>query len=268
MNLLNIYLLILTILLGLCVGSFLNVVIYRLPREMSLASPASHCPNCNYKLKWYDNIPVLSFLMLKGKCRSCKQKISKRYIFIEILNALLWVACFLVNTDIVFKNNNNDYVLLASSCISCSALICVFCSDLETMIIPDQLQITILIMGLISMFSNSVNAKDKVIGFLIGGGFFASVYYISLFIKKKECLGFGDVKLMAVSGLLLGTYNTILTIILSSVIGAIILLIVNFSKKEGINKEYPFAVFIVPACIVAMFFGEPIITWYMSLFMI
>ena len=268
MNLLNVYLLILTIVIGLCVGSFLNVVIYRLPNNMSLASPPSHCPKCNYKLKWYDNIPIFSYLFLKGKCRSCGDKISIRYILIEIINTVLWFACLVAFTDVIIKTNQNDYILFAVSCLACSTLICIFCCDLEHMEIPDELQIIVLILALISIFSDNVDAKDKVVGFLIGGGLFASIYYIFLFIKKKEGLGFGDVKLMAVTGLLLGAYNTILTIILSSVFGAIILLILNLSKKEGSNKEYPFAVFIVPACIFALFFGQQIITWYTSLFTI
>lgn len=268
MNILNIYLLILTIILGLCVGSFLNVVIYRLPNNLSLASPPSHCPKCNYQLKWFDNIPIFSFLFLKGKCRNCKDKISIRYPLIELINMLLWFACLIIHTDIILKNNTNDYLLFATSCIACSALICIFCCDLDKLEIPDELQIIVLIMGLISLLSNNVDVKERVIGFLVGGGFFASIYYISFWIKRKECLGFGDVKLMAVCGLLLGTYNTILTIILSSVIGAIVLVIISLLKKEGKSKEYPFAVFIVPACIFALFFGQSIISWYTSLFMI
>ena len=268
MNLLNIYLLVLTILVGLCVGSFLNVVIYRLPNNMSLSKPASHCPKCGYKLKWYDNIPIFSYISLKGKCRNCHDKISIRYLLIELLNTILWFICLVIFTDVIIKSNKNDYILFAVSCLSCSVLICVFCCDLEHMEIPDELQIILLILGLISIFSESVNAKDRVIGFLVGGGLFALIYYSYLFIKKKEGLGFGDVKLMAVSGLLLGATSTILTIILSSVLGSIILLILNLSKKEGANKEYPFAVFIVPACIFALFFGQQIITWYASLFVI
>ena len=268
MNLLNTYLLILTIVIGLCVGSFLNVVIYRLPNNISIASPASHCPKCNYKLKWYDNIPIISYIILKGKCRSCGDKISIRYLFIELINTILWFCCFVAFTDVIIKTNQNDYILFAVSCFACSTLICIFCTDLEHMEIPDELQIMILILALISMLSNNVDAKDRVLGFLIGGGLFALIYYIFLFIKKKEGLGFGDVKLMAVAGLLLGAYNTILTIILSSVFGAIILLILNISKKEGSNKEYPFAVFIVPACIFALFFGQQIISWYTSLLII
>lgn len=268
MNELQIYLLVLTIILGLCVGSFLNVVIYRLPIHMSLARPASHCPKCNYKLKWYDNIPVFSYIFLRGKCRNCGEKISIRYPIIELLNMLLWLACLTMFTDVFIKTNTNDYVMFGVSALACSALVCVFCTDLEHMEIPDELQVFLLILGLVSMFSNGVPATEKVLGFLIGGGFFALVYYTFYFIKKRECLGWGDVKLIAVCGLILGYKSTILAIILSSVFGAIILLILSLSKKEESNKEYPFATFIVPACIFAMLFGGYVVSWYMSLFAI
>lgn len=268
MNTLQIYLLVMTIIVGLCVGSFLNVVIYRLPNHMSLSNPPSHCPNCNYKLKWYDNIPVFSFLFLRGKCRNCGQKISIRYPIIEILNMLMWFLCLVMFTDIIVKTNENDYVMFGVSILACSTLLCVFCCDLEHLEIPDELQVMLLILGLVSMFSNSILATDRVLGFLIGGGFFAFIYYLFYFIKKRECLGWGDVKLIAVCGLILGYQKTILCIILSSVFGAIILLILSLSKKEESNKEYPFATFIVPACIFSMLFGGMIISWYLSLFAI
>lgn len=268
MNELQIYLLVMTIIVGLCVGSFLNVVIYRLPNQMSLVRPASHCPKCNYKLKWYDNIPVFSYIFLRGRCRNCGEKISIRYPIIEMLNMLLWVACLAVFTDVFVKTNTNDYVMFAVSSLACSCLVCVFCCDLEHLEIPDELQVVLLILGLVSMFSKNMPATDKVLGFLIGGGFFAFVYYLFYFIKKRECLGWGDVKLIAVCGLILGYKSTILAIILSSVFGAIILLILSLSKKEESNKEYPFATFIVPACIFAMLFGEIVVSWYMLLFAI
>ncbi len=266
MNLLQIYLLVLTVILGLCVGSFLNVVIYRLPNDMKLWFPPSHCPTCNHKIKWYDNIPVISYIVLRGKCRVCGEKISARYPLVELLNMVLWLICLTVFTDIFIKSNTNDYVMFVVSCLACSCLICVLFCDLENMIIPDELQITLLCLGLASTFSDFVSTQSQVIGFFAGGGFFLLVYVISYAIKKKECLGFGDVKLFAVLGLLLGLGNIILVTLLASVFGAIILLILNKSKKEGANKEYPFAVFIVPAAIITLFVGQYIIAWYQSLF--
>lgn len=266
MSILDVYILVMTIVVGLCVGSFLNVVIYRLPNEMKLYAPPSHCPNCNYKLKWYDNIPVFSYLFLHGKCRNCKTKISIVYPLVEILNMVLWLICLMFWTNIIFKSNTNDYVMFAVSCLACSTLICVFFCDLKYLIIPDELQIVLLCLGLIAMFSNYESFKSQVLGFFIGGGFFLIIYVLAYAIKKRESLGFGDVKLMAVLGLLLGAKNIFLTIIISSVMAAIILLIINKIKKEGENKEYPFAVFIVPAAIIVLFVGNIIVNWYLSLF--
>ena len=266
MNILDIYILVLTIVVGLCVGSFLNVVIYRLPNNMKLYFPPSHCPTCNYKLKWYDNIPLISYILLHGKCRVCKEKISIRYPLVEFGNMALWFVCLLFFTDIIIKTNTNDYVMFITSCLFCSTLICVFFCDMEHLVIPDELQMILLILGLISTFSNFISVKEQVIGFFIGGGFFWLVYIISYAIKKRECMGFGDVKLMAVVGLFLGTYNTILIMILSSFIGSIILSILSKVKKEGKDKEYPFAVFIVPATIIVLFVGGFIVNWYLSLF--
>lgn len=172
MNVLEIYILVMTIVVGLCVGSFLNVVIYRLPNEIKLHKPASHCPNCQYKLKWYDNIPVFSYLFLGGKCRVCKKKISFRYPFVEILNMVLWFICLLCFTNIIIKTNENDYVMFVTSCISCSTLICIFFTDLENLIIPDELQIMILCLGLIATFSDYETTVSQVLGFFVGGGFF------------------------------------------------------------------------------------------------
>lgn len=266
MSLLNIYLLVLTILLGLAVGSFLNVVIYRLPRNMSLASPPSHCTSCNYQLRWFDNIPLFSYIFLRGRCRKCGEKISIRYPLIELANMILWFACLTIFTDTIIKSNTNDYIMFGVSCIACSILTCVFFCDYDNMEIPDEFQVLLLILGLISMFSNYVTVYERVIGFFVGGGFFALIYYIFLWIRKKEGLGWGDTKLMAVTGLILGFKSTIFAIIIASVFGSIILLILSLIKKEGANKEYPFAVFLVPACITALFFGEVIVKWYMSLF--
>lgn len=261
----EIYVTALTILIGLCVGSFLNVVIYRLPRNMSLAKPASHCPNCEYKLKWYDNIPVFSYLFLRGKCRNCGTKISPRYIVVEILNTVFWFLSLMLNTNYIIPSIQTNYLMFAIDCLASSILICVFCCDLENLEIPDEFQIGLLILGLVSLLSKTADAKSSVFGFLLGGGFLWIVSILFYLLRKKEGLGFGDVKLMAVLGLLLGLKNIILTIILSSVFGAIILLILTLKNKEGANKEYPFATFISIFALIAMFAGNYIVDWYMSL---
>ena len=252
-----------TILIGLCVGSFLNVVIYRLPRHMSLAKPSSHCPKCQNPIKWYDNIPVLSYIFLRGRCRHCKQKISFRYPFVEILNAVLWFFALMFDTNIIFQSITPNYIMLGVHFVAISCLICVAFCDFDNMEIPDEFQILLLICGIVSFLSG--DAKDRVFGFLLVGGFFALFAGLFYLLRKKEGLGFGDIKLMAVLGLILGFANTILTIILSTVIGAIVLLILSIKNKKEKDKEYPFAVFIAPCAIIAMFVGKFVVNWYISL---
>ena len=163
----NISLIVLTIVLGLCVGSFLNVVIYRLPKNMSLAKPKSHCTNCDYQLKWYDNIPVISYIILGGKCRKCKTRISPRYIIVEILNAVLWFVALMLNTNVIISTMQTNYLMLAVSFVALSTLICVAFCDFENMEIPDEFQIILLVCGIVSMLFGDVNSK--VFGFLLGG---------------------------------------------------------------------------------------------------
>lgn len=264
--LLKITAIILTLLIGLCVGSFLNVVIYRLPNNMSLAKPASHCPKCKYKLKWYDNIPLISYLILGGKCRNCKSKISIRYPLIELTNMLLWFLALMLNTSFIIPSIETNYLMFALTCIAFSVLLCIFCCDLDNMEIPDEFQLLLLILGIVGFLSNNISASSKVYGFLLGGGFFGFFAFLFYIIKKREGLGFGDIKLMAVLGLFMGLQNTIICIIFSTISGAIVLSILSIKNRGDKNKEYPFATFIVPCAIITMLAGNYIANWYLSLF--
>lgn len=257
---------ILTLIIGLCVGSFLNVVIYRLPNHMSLAKPASHCPKCEYKLKWYDNIPLLSYIFLGGKCRNCKQKISLRYPIIEFTNMALWFLALMFNTNFILPGIETNYLMFVITCLAFSLLLCIFCCDLDNMEIPDEFQMGLLILGILGFLSQNISAESKVYGFLLGGGFFGIFALLFYLIRKKEGLGFGDVKLMAVLGLFMGFKNIILCIVLSAISGAIILTIISLKNKEEKNKEYPFATFIVPSAIISIIAGNYIVDWYLSLF--
>lgn len=266
--LLKITAIVLTLLIGLCVGSFLNVVIYRLPNKMSLAKPASHCPKCSYVLKWYDNIPLLSYIILGGKCRSCKNKISIRYPLIEFLNMVLWFLSLMLNTNFIIQSIQTNYLMFALTCITFSTLLCVFCCDLDNMEIPDEFQLLLLVLGIVGFLSNGISTESKVYGFLLGGGFFGLFALLFYLIRKREGLGFGDVKLMAVLGLFMGLQNTIICIILSTISGAIVLSILSIKNKGERNKEYPFATFIVPSAIISILAGNYIANWYLSLFAI
>ena len=243
---------------GLCIGSFLNVVIYRLPNDMSLSKPASHCTKCDYYLKWYDNIPVLSYIMLGGKCRKCRQKISPRYIIIELITCALFVVSFLI-----FGKDNVVYAVL--SALLSAVLICVFCIDLEHMYIPDRFQIIIAVLGIVAIFFDDYTVwYDHLIGFAVGGGFFLLLYYGAILLLKKEGLGFGDVKLAFTTGLLLGWQKFMLAMIVASVVACIVLIPRRYSSKSE-QKEFPFAPFIALGVAVALFAGTFILNWYVGL---
>ena len=247
--------------LGLCVGSFLNVVIYRVPNKMSLAFPPSHCTSCDYTLKWYDNIPVLSYIMLGGKCRGCKSRISPRYMLIEIFNALLWVLSVLMFWELEVK----AIIYTCMALVVSSVLICIFFIDLEHMLIFNRFTFIVAVCGLVAAGLNTTRWYDHLIGAAAGAVVFFAIYYGSILILKREGLGFGDVKLAAAAGLLLGWQKFLLAMLIASVVGSVVLLALRAVRKDEQGREYPFAPFIVAGMLFALFFGDPVINWYLGL---
>lgn len=245
-------------LIGLCVGSFLNVVIYRLPNGMSLSYPGSHCPKCDYSLKWYDNIPVLSYLLLGGRCRACRAPISPRYMAVELLNALLW----LLSVALFFAQS---VVYMVAAMVVSSLLICVFFIDLEHMLIFDRFHILLALCGVAAMFTDGFTAwYDHLIGATVGGVVFTALYYGCIAILKTEGLGFGDVKYAAAAGLFLGWQKLIPAILIASVVGCVCMVAANRIRHAEKYTEYPFGPFLVLGTLLAMFFGNTIIHWYLD----
>lgn len=245
-------------LVGLCVGSFLNVVIYRVPNKLSIVQPASHCPVCKIPIKWYDNIPIISYIILKGRCRNCKTHISFRYTLIEILNTVFWVVF-----AILFWKTN--VVLAICYMIVSSTLLVISCIDFEHQIIPDRFQILLLALGIIvTIFDTTQMWYSHLIGLGIGAGIMLLFYGLGFLLFKREAMGFGDVKLMGVCGLILGWQNILVAIIVGSIVGAICLLILQKKSQEK-NKEYPFAPFLVLGVFFALILGQYIINLYLSI---
>ena len=245
--------------LGVCVGSFLNVVIYRLPNGMSLSKPASHCTTCDYTLKWYDNIPILSYIFLGGKCRKCKQRISPRYMLVELLNGLLWLL-----SVYCFWEKSPFYA--AATAIVASSLICVFFIDLEHMLIFDRFHLIIAAMGIVAMICDPATRwYEHLYGSLITGGFFLIIYFVALAVLKKEGIGFGDVKLAFSVGFFLGWERFLFALVIASVSASIILVIVRRARHDEAGKEYPFGPFIAVGSLASMYFGAPLIDWYVGL---
>ena len=247
---------ILSCIIGLCVGSFLNVVIYRLPEGMNLAKPGSHCTSCGYELKWYDNIPVISYIILGGRCRKCREHISVRYTVVEIANALLWLACALL-----FVPGNIPYA--AACALACSVMICVFFIDLEHMIVPDSFQIILLVLGIIVTIFDRAQWLSHVIGCAAGFLSFLLIALVAGKLAGREALGGGDIKLAGVMGLFLGWQRLLLAVLLASVIGSIVILALQRGENKG--KEFPFAPFLSSAFVFAGLFGDKIIDLYLSL---
>lgn len=243
---------------GLLIGSFLNVCIYRIPREESIAFPSSHCPSCNTSLKWYDNIPISSYIILRGKCRYCSQKISTQYPIIEFLNAIIYLILFYkfnLTINFIF------YALISST------LIIITIIDLKKMIIPDSLVITLLILSLLHTALNYIIHKIP-INFIdsIGGLILASIIFLLIIVISRGGMGVGDATLIGALGFILGVKNILLTIFLSFILGGIISVFLLATKLKTKKDPIPFGPFIVLGFMITLFFGENLIEWYMSIF--
>ncbi len=246
-------------LLGVCVGSFLNVVIYRLPNGMSLIRPASHCPSCGEKIRWYDNIPLLSWLILRGRCRHCGERISPRYFLVELLCGLLWVCSAL-------KFGFSPMTLVAD--VALSALLAQVFVDFEHMILLDSLTLTLALCGVAAIFADpSVLWWERLIGGFGGGLLLFGLGFVISKAVKREALGFGDVKLTAAAGLLLGWKNLALGLFLAAVLGVFYLLGKKIAGRYDREEAFPFGPFLAAAFALCLFFGTDLINWYLGLFL-
>jgi len=237
---------ILAFLLGTVVGSFLNVCIYRLPEKKSIISPGSHCPHCHTPIKWYDNIPLLSFALLKGKCRYCQKPISGQYPLVEFITGLF---TFFIYFDYGFSLTGIIYLFFIY------ALIVISFIDLKWQIIPDVISVPGIFGGLMASFCLPyLSFKDSVCGALLGGGFLFIVAYGYYFIRKKEGMGGGDIKLLAMIGAFLGWRAIPFVLFSASVTGSIIgILWILFQGKDR-NFPIPFGPFLALGAIWVIFF--------------
>ncbi len=253
--------LILIFIFGLIIGSFLNCVIWRLYKEESFVSGSSYCPHCHHRLGFWDLFPVLSYIFLMGKCRYCKQKISIQYPLIELITAILFSLVFIhlgstISLELLFW-----LIIMAF-------LIVIFVFDLKYFIIPDEVIYPAIFLSIIwllySFFIGSIDGHG--VALTIASGLGASLFFFLIwFFSKGMAMGFGDVKLALLIGLLLGFPNAVVGIFLGFLFGAIIGSIAVLLKKKGMSSEVPFAPFLVAGLIVSFFFGSSIVNWYLSL---
>lgn len=253
--------------LGLIIGSFLNVCIYRIPVNKSIISPPSSCGSCQKRLVAIDLIPVLSYIMQKGKCRYCGAKFSARYAIVEILTSIIFTVLF-------YKYHSN--ILIYSFYVYFMAvLIVVFFIDLDHKIIPYRLVIAGLVGGIMIFIYNVFNPVDiysddkwwnPLVGMLSGSGFLFLVALIGLLIyKTDDAMGMGDVNIFLPIGLFLGWRLTLLTLFIAVIIAGIVSLILLISRIKGRKDGIPFGPFIVTGVFISFMWGNNILNWYLSI---
>ncbi len=242
---------------GMLVGSFLNVCICRMPKNESVVSPPSHCPHCSYQIRWYDNIPLVSYLFLRGKCRGCGAHISLQYPLVELLNGLLTMLLFL---------RFGPTLAFATLFLLCSALVVITFIDIEHQIIPDEISLPGIAVGFVlSFFLKGHTWLNSLLGILLGGGSLLLVAYSYQRLTGKEGMGGGDIKLLAMMGAFLGWKAVPFIIFASSLIGSIVGVSIMLFQKKDSKLAIPFGPYLAFAAVLYIFYGNLIIRWYLGL---
>jgi leader peptidase (prepilin peptidase)/N-methyltransferase len=233
--------------LGAAVGSFLNVLIHRLPEEQSIVFPASHCPVCGHAIRFYDNIPLVSYLLLKGRCRDCGESISARYPLVEGLTAFVSLLIF-------WKYGPSAQYLCVFAFVC--ALITITFIDLDHQIIPDVISLPgIPVFFLAAVFVMNLRFLDAFLGILIGGGVLFCVAFFYELITKREGMGGGDIKLLAMIGAFLGWQSLLFVLLVSSFAGALVGVAVMIVKGRDMKYAVPFGPFLSMGAVAYLFFG-------------
>ena len=244
-------------LLGLSVGSFLNVCVHRLPRRQSLVHPGSRCPHCGYELRWYDNIPVLSYLLLRGQCRKCRQPIAIRYPALELATLIL----FLVHGAVFGWT-----ALLAVRLVFACAMVVLFAIDLEHHLLPDAITLPGIVTGLLVSTVVPPGIIDSLLGLLIGGGVLWLIGEAYFRYSGQEGMGGGDVKMLAMIGAFLGWKLVLVTLVLSSVAGSLVGVLVIAFKRGGLKYALPYGTFLALGALAASLVGERLVNWYVGFY--
>jgi leader peptidase (prepilin peptidase)/N-methyltransferase len=241
---------------GMVVGSFLNVCICRMPKDESIVLPPSHCQQCSYQIRWYDNIPLLSYLLLRGKCRGCSAHISLQYPLVELLNGIL--------TLFLFQRFGLTPVF-AALFLFCSSLLVITFIDIEHQIIPDEISLPGIAIGfLFSFFLKGHSWINSLLGILVGGGSLLLVAYCYQMLTGNEGMGGGDIKLLAMMGAFLGWKAVPFIIFTSSLIGSIVGVSMMLFQKKDSKLAIPFGPYLALGALLYIFYGQPLIRWYLN----
>jgi leader peptidase (prepilin peptidase)/N-methyltransferase len=239
--------------LGACLGSFANVCIYRLPKTKQIVSGRSFCPKCKKKINWYDNLPIISFLFLSGKCRKCKKVIPLRYLIVELITGISFL--------LIYLNFEDLYTITFLSILSL-ILIMIFFIDLENFIIPDSLNFIIMGLALLKNFLPNFDTSliheinQSIIGGMVGYLSIWLIIFLYKTFKKIDGMGFGDAKLMAGIGLLFGWQSIPFILFVSSILGLIFVVPSLIKKQKTMRTEIPFGPFIIAACLIYFAQGD------------
>jgi len=242
---------------GLVVGSFLNVCIHRLPRRESLLWPASHCPACSRPLAWFENIPVVSWLVLRGRCRVCRAQISMMYQAIELTTAVLFAA--------MYAMHGIQPLLVARVLFGC-ALVVLFVIDLRHRILPDLITLPGIAAGFGASLLLPPGPVASLLGIALGGGILFALSEAYYRLRGHEGLGMGDVKMLAMIGAFLGWRLVLVTLFLASFSGSLVGLVLIASGRGSLKSQLPFGAFLAASALVSAFGGAPLLTWYLSLY--
>ncbi|KYG63504.1 A24 family peptidase [Bdellovibrio bacteriovorus] len=255
----DVFFLIVFFILGAIFGSFGNVVIYRLPKEESVVKPRSYCYNCKKTIKWYDNIPILSWFILRGRCRNCGAKFSFRYPLVEIIMASLFALSY---HYVGFSWSLLEYLIFIFGLVVCTFI------DFDHMILPDEFTLSGIVIGLVGAALNPHREfMDALLGVLMGGGFLWGMAYVYYLLTKNEGMGGGDIKLLAWIGALLGWKAIPFVIMSSAIVGSVVGIIMSRKQKAGLKTVIPFGPYLALGAIFYLFGGETIALWYFDLFL-
>ncbi len=241
---------------GAVAGSFLNVIIYRLPLDKSVVWPSSACPHCGRELSWYENIPVASWLALGARCRTCRASISARYPFVEALTAVMFAAAWWYY---------GPGVLLASRLVLGCALIALFAIDLEHHLLPNAITLPGIVVGFVFSFFAEPGWVASLIGAIAGGGVLFGIAEAYYRVRREEGLGMGDVKMLAMVGAFLGWRLALVTLMLASLSGSLVGLLLIVSQRAGMKYALPFGTFIAIGAAVAASVGPALLDWYLRM---
>ena len=242
---------------GLIVGSYLNVVVYRLPLGLSTVYPRSRCPGCGSLIRARDNVPVLSFLLLRGRCRTCATPISWRYPLVEATTGMLFVACLLR-----FGLTPATVTAVVFSCL----MLVLALIDYDHMILPDRITLPGVAVGVASqLVAPLAGLWPAVIGAALGAGILLAVWGLWLLVRREEGMGLGDVKMLALVGAFLGWPGVLVTLFFGALSGSIVGIALMRRGSVDMRSKLPFGVFLALGGLVALFFGDALVAWYAGL---